>query len=156
MKIRILNEKTPVIYAKDELSKYLLQMGNEINEQGKVIELGLYSDFKKIKQEDNEKEDSFVINIKKGKGFIAGSNPRSVLYGVYKYLKELGCDWVRPGKDGEIVPKRDVKQYDVILSEKASYNYRGVCMAGSISIENVFSIAGVLSRYPALVENLKK
>ena len=137
MNIKALNDHKTVVYAKEELIKYLTQMSNEVNGNGKAIELGMFGDFKKIRQHDNEKEDSFIINIKKGKGIIAGSNPRSVLYGVYKYLKELGCDWVRPGKDGEIVPVCDATKYDVILSEKASYNYRGVCIAGSISIENV-------------------
>ncbi len=136
MKINSLNSNKTLIYAKEELCKYLEQMGNKIDE-GKEISLGLYSDFKKIKKDNNAKEDSFVIDIKNGKGFIAGSNERSVLFGVYKYLKELGCDWIRPGKDGEIVPLCNAEKVSVKLSEKASYNYRGVCIAGAVSIEQV-------------------
>ncbi|MBR1970315.1 MAG: DUF4838 domain-containing protein [Clostridia bacterium] len=137
MKVKCLNNQKTIVFAKEELVKYLLLTGTNINENNKEVMLGLYSDFNKLKEKDDEKEDSYTINIKKGNGFIAGSNPRSVLYGVYKYLKELGCDWVRPGADGEIIAQCDAEKVNVMLSEKASYNYRGVCIAGSVSLEHV-------------------
>ncbi len=40
-------------------------------------------------------------------GFICGSNERSTLIGVYRFLYELGFRWIRPGADGEIVPDLD-------------------------------------------------
>ena len=46
------------------------------------------------------------IDVTDGKGRIAGSNPRSVLLGVYRFLEEAGCRWLRPGTDGDYVPKR--------------------------------------------------
>ena len=56
--------------------------------------------------EDREQDDAFAIDVCDGSGFIAGSNTRSVLIGVYRFLKALGCDWVRPGISGERIPQK--------------------------------------------------
>ncbi len=37
---------------------------------------------------------------------VQGEMPQGVSYGIYALLEKLGCDWVMPGKLGEIVPKR--------------------------------------------------
>lgn len=128
-----MSDNKTIIFANEELKKYIDAMGSSSGE----ITLGLYSDFEQITKENNAKEDSFVIKINAGKGFIAASNPRSVLYGVYTYLKKLGCKWVRPGIDGEFIPKCDIKDFNVDVTEKASYNYRGMCAGGAVSIENL-------------------
>lgn len=137
--MKILNNNQTIIFALEELAKYLQMMGNNI--ESCDITLGLYSDFPKSDKKDNIKEDYFTVDIKGGNGKICASNPRSVLYGVYSYLKKLGCKWIRPGKDGEFVPKCDCKKFDVELFEKASYNYRGICMGGSTSLENLIEEA---------------
>lgn len=135
MLIKTLNNRSAVCFASSELERYIKEMQGDT--AGGEIMLGLYGDFADLKHKNNEKEDSFVIKISAGSGFIAASNPRSVLYGVYTYLKKLGCSWVRPGKDGEYIPKVDVAEFDVEVKEKASYNYRGMCIGGAVSIENV-------------------
>jgi len=135
MAIRALSDESAIVFAGEELEKYICEMGCHTNECD--ISLGLYSDFPDLKCKNNEKEDSYDIRILSGKGFIAASNPRSVLFGVYTYLKKLGCRWVRLGKDGEYIPKVDVSAFDVELQEKASYNYRGICIGGAVSLENV-------------------
>ncbi|MBI3920762.1 MAG: hypothetical protein HY318_05030, partial [Armatimonadetes bacterium] len=48
-------------------------------------------------------DEIFVDTNRKG-GIIAGGNPRSVLLAVYRFLTEQGFRWVRPGKDGELIP----------------------------------------------------
>ena len=48
-------------------------------------------------------DDAFSVHVTDGAGAICGSNPRSVLFGVYCFLKKLGCTWVRPGTDGEYI-----------------------------------------------------
>lgn len=84
-----------------------------------------------------ELDDSYRIDVVDGVGAIRGSNPRSVLFGVYRYLKELGCTWVRPGVDGEYIPKRSVENTDIHVDETASYRHRGVCIEGSVGYQHV-------------------
>ena len=86
---------------------------------------------------DSKLDDAYDIRVEKGNGAIRGSNPRSVLMGVYRFLKELGCAWVRPGADGEIIPKRDTEDIRVCLADKASYRHRGICIEGAVSYEHV-------------------
>ena len=82
-------------------------------------------------------DDSFRIDVTDGVGAIRGSNPRSVLFGVYRYLKELGCTWVRPGQDGEFIPVRPLDNTDIHVNEVASYRHRGVCIEGSVGYQHV-------------------
>ena len=81
--------------------------------------------------------DAFAIQVSEEGGFIAGANPRSVLIGVYRYLEALGFCWLRPGRDGEIVPTLPSPFRTVALSERTSYGHRGVCIEGAVSYENV-------------------
>ena len=82
-------------------------------------------------------DDAYSIHVEKGCGSIRGSNPRSVLLGVYRFLRELGCAWVRPGTDGEILPKLDTSNACVHLEDAASYRHRGLCIEGSVSYQHV-------------------
>ena len=47
-------------------------------------------------------DDLLSIHVTNGTGVISGPNERSVLLGVYRYLRELGCRFLFPGKDGEL------------------------------------------------------
>ena len=68
-------------------------------------------------------DDEIFIDVVDGGGVISGSNPRSVLIAVYRFLYSLGCRWLRPGDDGEIIPTRSLEKSDmnVSVSEKASF-----------------------------------
>jgi len=82
-------------------------------------------------------DDAYSIQVSSGVGAIRGSNPRSVLLGVYRFLRELGCAWVRPGEDGEILPKRSLEGICVQVEEQASYRHRGICIEGAVSSAHV-------------------
>ena len=82
-------------------------------------------------------DDAIRIEVADGAGFITGSNPRSVLIGVYRFFREAGCAFVRPGRNGEFVPERDSSEIKVCVSERAAYRHRGLCLEGSASYENV-------------------
>jgi hypothetical protein len=59
---------------------------------------------------------------------ITGSNDRSVLFAVYTLLEEMGAKWIAPGRDGEFLPKADIKNlFEVNIHQKASYRHRGIC-----------------------------
>jgi len=86
--------------------------------------------------QDPRFDDAIDIEVRNGSGRIAGVNPRSALLGVYRYLTELGCRWVRPGADGEYIPKLESLP-DVLLRETAAYRHRGICIEGSVSADQL-------------------
>ena len=47
-----------------------------------------------------------LIDVKNGAGVITGANNRAVLIAVYRFLRELGCRWLRPGAENEVIPKK--------------------------------------------------
>lgn len=81
-------------------------------------------------------EDIIDINVKNGVGYIAGSNERSVLMGLYKYLYFAGCRFLRPGDDGERIPYRDLSDFECVYRKKADSNFRGQCSEGAASYEH--------------------
>lgn len=70
---------------------------------------------------------------------ISGTNPRAVLFGAYRLLNEIGFRWIRPGKNGEVVPEKPAVS-KVDLSDRASCRYRGICIEGAASAENVLDM----------------
>ena len=96
---------------------------------------------------DKALDDSILIDVKDGVGIIAGSNPRSVLFATYRYFRELGVSYVRPGHDGELVPELDSSRLcSVYVSEKAAYRYRGLCLEGSAGYEHVIETIDFLPK----------
>lgn len=84
-----------------------------------------------------ERDDEVVIRTGPAGGILAGSNERSVLLAAYRYLGELGCRWVRPGRSGEYLPALGPQLPAVQVREQASYPHRGVCIEGAVSWEHV-------------------
>ena len=135
----------PVIqYAFDELTRCLAQMDKTLFLDRRVYEardpklqnvLWIGLDGSLAYAEDDE----ISIDIKNGAGIITGSNARSVLIAVYRALYELGCRFVRPGKDGEILPEQTVtkEELNIQLRQKPSYRHRAVCIEGSNDYQHV-------------------
>ena len=82
-------------------------------------------------------DDSIAIDIEGGCGYITGSNKRSVLIAVYRFFREAGVAFVRPGRDGEIIPRLDSYAIKVKLAESAAQRYRGICLEGSAGYEHI-------------------
>lgn len=40
--------------------------------------------------------------------FLTGATDRGTLYAVYQYLSDLGCRWLVPGREGEVIPRLTV------------------------------------------------
>ena len=91
--------------------------------------------------EANSAEDSIYISVENGAGIISGSNERSVLMAVYRFMKEMGCRYLYPGKNGEKIPKRRLNYADLKaeVKETASYKHRGICIEGSVGCEHVYN-----------------
>jgi hypothetical protein len=100
-----------VAFAVRELQRYLGRMtrhklsirrARAYNARRPGLWLGCFGDFGTAAAVgvDGEGQDAIFIQADASGGIIAGANPRSVLLAAYRYLTELGCRWVRPGRDG--------------------------------------------------------
>jgi len=128
-----------VDFAAEELKKYLRMMMPRCGEIGieykpdakEGFRLGLMQDFSLDVSEapDSELDDMVHIDTDKNGGIIAGDNRRSVLLAVYKYLSLMGCRWLFPGIDGELIPVRDIEP--VSYHKLADNRYRGWCNEGA-------------------------
>jgi len=148
MKISYTRAHETVAYAAEELKKYIEMMDSsaavtveegDISSAKDCIKLGLLEDFS-LSTEDLEDPfdcDIYDVKIAEGRGYIAGSNPRSILYGVYAFLKSAGCRWVRPGIEGEYIPQFDITNHSFEERKKAHYSTRGQTIEGAISYEHV-------------------
>jgi len=139
-----------VAFAVQELNRYLKQMDGtlaidllQMNAPApigeNIIFVGLCEEGKALvpKVKDPELDDAIAVEIKENSGFITGTNPRSVLIAAYRFLKALGCAWVRPGKGGERIPQKKLESISVSLQEVPSRRHRGICIEGAVNYENV-------------------
>lgn len=128
-------------FAAEELKKYLRMMMPECGDITITYEpgakegfrLGLLSDFGFDASEvsDPQLDDLLHIDTDELGGVIAGSNNRSVLLAVYRYLTENGCRWLYPGVDGECIPLKNV--VPIRYHKLADHRFRGFCNEGSES-----------------------
>ena len=81
--------------------------------------------------------DEFSVKIAVGGGDICGVNDRSVLLGVYDYLHHLGCRFLAPGENCEIIPSISPQAIPAEYEKRASFRHRGVCIEGADSRENI-------------------
>lgn len=126
---------TVINFAKEELERYLKRLGVRAN-----VSIGLFENFGiEMELQDRDLDDAYVIDVHNAKGFIAASNPRSVLFGVYRLLEEWGMTWARPGVNGDHYPENPFST-DVYIREKAWKRHRTMCIEGAISFENVLDM----------------
>ena len=141
-KIYKITSNPTVDFAAEELKKYLRMMmprcGEIVIERNadakEGFRLGVMADFDLdvSEAEDITLDDIVHIDVdENGGGIIAGSNPRSVLLAVYRYLKINGCRWLFPGIDGEQIPIKNIEA--VKYHKMADCRYRGQCNEGSES-----------------------
>ena len=87
--------------------------------------------------QDELLDDVLDISVENLSGILAGSNRRSILMAVYRYFHYAGCRFLRPGTDGEALPKRDLSAFSCTYRKKADSRIRGECIEGAVSYENV-------------------
>lgn len=149
MRIYRLGSDATVRFAARELRKYLaratgrkfiLRPRKRYDKTAEGIWLGQFADLPGVvpaaataATAENPLDDELFIHISRSGGVIAGTNPRSVLLAVYRYLREVGFRWIRPGKDGEVTPSLRWPAGPVRVHERASYRHRGICMEGAVS-----------------------
>lgn len=127
-------------FAAEELKKYLRMMmpeGGDVDIRydpaaTEGFRLGLLEDFHLPSEaEDPVLDDVIHIDTTETGGILAGSNHRSVLFAVYRFLRENGCRWLYPGIDGDYVPMQDI--HGVQYHKMADHRFRGFCNEGSES-----------------------
>jgi len=128
-----------VDFAAEELKKYLRMMMPRCGEisieynssANDGFRLGLMSDFglDTSEADDITLDDIIHIDTDEKGGIIAGSNPRSVLLAVYRYLTINGCRWLFPGIDGEFIPIKNIEATK--YHKMADCRYRGQCNEGA-------------------------
>jgi len=128
-----------VDFAAEELKKYMRMMMPKCGEIDIVYEpsakegfrLGLMDNFGLDTSESDDLvlDDIIHIDTDNNGGIISGSNPRSVLLAVYRYLTENGCRWLFPGIDGEFIPISDIKPIN--YHKMADCRFRGQCNEGA-------------------------
>lgn len=93
--------------------------------------------------DDPALDDAVAITVHGNRGTISGRNPRSLLIAVYRYLRELGFRWLRPGPDGEHHPVLSGDEFAataVTVSERASLRHRGLCIEGSLGLSEAIDL----------------
>ena len=136
--ITCLFENPTVRLAAAELDRYLAAMGYHGEWE---LQLGSYAEFGLIPKGKNaELDDEYSIEFHSGRGYIAGTNPRSILFGAYRFLEICGARWVRPGKDGAYLPQILALPDDISVKTEAKKRYRAICIEGAVSLEHVLDL----------------
>lgn len=151
MKILVVARGECADYAAEELKKYIVGLSSgkispeiihnaeaKTAESGEIV-LGLLSELGLSEEglDDAMVDDIIDVKINDLTGYIAGSNPRSILMGVYRYCESLGVRYIRPGDDGDYIPMADPSGKSFEMRKKADYPFRGECCEGSISYEHM-------------------
>ena len=140
LKIYKLCANPTVDFAAQELKKYLRMMMPRCGEihisydplAQDGFRLGLFHDHGlPCEAADPTLDDVVHIETEEWGGILAGSNPRSVLFAVYRFLRLNGCRWLYPGVDGEYIPIRNItpQRYHKL----AEHRFRGHCNEGAES-----------------------
>ena len=142
IKITKLGSDITVTYASEELSKYLCRMDKSLRVEEFTCET--YDEYSKeetdcillgvgLGVEENSLDDKIHISVENSKGVITGSNPRSVLFAVYRFLYELGCRFPSPEESGEVIPARIFTKEDftVACTDAPAYRHRGLHLRSS-------------------------
>jgi len=148
MRIAVVRHGETSLYAAEELAKYASMMTGQTPDITTVdsadsaedsVVLALMDDLHLPADDLSDPfiEDILDIDVRNGVGHIAGSNERSILMGVYRYLRAGGCRWVRPGIDGDYVPSCDLQKLSLTYRKKADYLFRGECSEGADSYEHM-------------------
>ncbi len=140
LKINKIRADHVIDFAAEELKKYLRMMMPECDEidicyapgAKDGFRLGLLEDFGLPNEaEDTLLDDVIHVDTQLDGGILAGSNVRSVLFAVYRLLRENGCRWLYPGVDGEHIPVRDLAA--TRYHKLADHRFRGHCNEGAES-----------------------
>ena len=129
----------PCIFAREEFEKYgkLVFTDWEDQKDNLDIYIGISENGETV---ISDTDDEIFIDVNGTTGKIVGSNGGAVLIAVYRFFRECGCRFLRPGKDGEYIAKCSLKNAKVCLKEKATSELRTIFIEGSCKFENAYDV----------------
>ncbi len=142
MNIRTYNS-VPCAFACEELIAYAKKIFCDLDTVDTDFYIGLPENGETIVDSEI---DEIYIDVTGGKGKIVGSNDGAVVIATYRFLRECGCRFLRPGKDGEYLPKTTLADQRVCLKERADSEIRATISEGAISHENFYEIIDFLPK----------
>lgn len=139
-----------VAFAGEELARYLNRMlygrVSKNEPQGADLTISLQAAGEASGQANADGRDSFSVEIRKEGGKIEGSSPRGLLLAVYDYLHALGCRFLAPGAQYEVIPSVQWDELYVSYQKTASFKHRGACIEGGNSVENILDFVDWLPK----------
>ena len=121
-------EGNAAVFREKELRKYLKKMDPKGWEE---------ADIRLLTSQREGLRERIQIDVRAGKGTIAGNGEGALLLGIYRFLYHLGCRFIRPGEDGERIPRLRREEWTVICKEEADFPHRGAVIEGADSLEHV-------------------
>ena len=135
-----MNSDVTLKFAEDELRRYLKRMtGRERKGIEVIADEGVF-DVTQFPAYDSRFDDAYLIDVEKGRGRIVGNQPRAALLGVYRFLRDLGCIFVRTGTAGEVLPRMHQAACSDHVTHYSEYRHRGIAIEGAVSMENVLDL----------------
>ena len=121
-KIKLTDTSDTTAFAAKEFERLIRKADSDarviIADDGE-LKLGLCKNFLHPAVKDPSLDDAISIDLQNMKGQITGSNERSVLFAVYRLFVECGAVYVRPGRDGEIIPKMKSEDVTAAFASRA-------------------------------------
>ena len=129
MKLHFQAHHPTLLFAGQELQRHLAMLDVPCEQLSVSLRL----------DQPQQELDRYRYRFTEQEGFVAGSNPRSVLLGVYAYLRSIGFVFTLPTEGGTLVPAISTPQQlcRPETCHSASFLHRGVCVEGADSLENV-------------------
>lgn len=146
-------EKPPLEVAAQELNYHLQKMSGVTLKiipitdssviEGPAIVLGeIANKLGAMPQKTSVSKEGFRLLTKGNLLLIGGESDEGVLFGAYALLEKLGCDWVMPGKIGEIIPRRKtVTIPDLDESQSPDFRFRNMWLSGGTELNTAESEA---------------
>lgn len=151
------NHHPTLAFAESELFFYLNMLALEVPQQTEGYCISLRVD---PKGAQGNSADHFSYRFSEHSGFVTGCNPRSVLLGVYDYLRRIGFVFLHPGAGGTFVPSPAAPEALLcpLIEKTADFRHRGVCIEGANSLDNVLEFIDWLPKngYNAFFVQFKK
>lgn len=80
---------------------------------------------------DDPSKEAFRLKVADNMVLIGGSSDFGASHGIYAMLEKLGCDWVMPGREGEVIPRlKTVSIPDMNVQEAPSFGQRTLYYGG--------------------------
>lgn len=130
-------------FAAEEFARLIKKADPEaavVEKEDGALKIGLSAAPSLPKVNDPSLDDAIAIDVENMSGYITGVNERSVLFAVYRLFTEIGACFVRPGREGEIIPRVNSDSLKVKVNEAAATRYRGICFEGSAGYEHFVEI----------------